>query len=320
MEFRSEDDFIEHLAEEVEKSDKAVKKLRNCIRALKAQRNRALEEQLSRSEAQATEQVQETLQLIKEGPHSNSALSRVTSNDEFVGLKAAFKKTVRALNVCMQDIQQQSLTVSYEGTAAGAEIHTQDARHDEDEHAHGPATDNMELELVFNSEEVDVDREIEAENRQDAMKLAQDTVVLRDMMGETTTMIKDQGEQLKVVDQTVESAAEITESAVEELTQARKHQKATQKIKVIIASVCGCIVLTAIIIIIIRYATPAGSTAISVAATTTTVAPAAQTATTTGSGSGGGSGRLLLRRVLQGDALGAVSALDAVVGGDGWRP
>ena len=285
MEYESEDDFIDFLADECEKADKAVKKVRNCLRAIKAQRTRAVEEQLNTSEIKATDLVQDTLALIK-GATKRPALQNIAENEEFLEIKAGFKKTVRALNMCMQDIQALSTQMSYDTSAGGADDVQEEA---------GPVdSGDLELEMVFNSEQVDVDKEIEMENQQDAMKLAQDTLVLRDMMKDTVDMIEEQGEQLNEVDEVVETAAETTESAVKELEAARGHQKATQKLKIIIGSICGCLVLTAIIILSVMFGSPAGSTPISMATTTTT--------TTAAPGGGGGGGvasrRLFLRSSL----------------------
>lgn len=251
MQFDNEDDFVDYLADKCEKCDKAVKKVRSAIRALRTQRNRALETQLTNSESVATELVQATLQLIKKAP-KQPALANITENDEFMEMKASFKKTVRQLNVCMQDIQQQSLAVSYESTVAGEEIHTQDAVDIEDP----VETEALELEVVYQSDQVDVDAQIEAENREEVISLAKDTVVLKDLMGEAVDMIKEQGEQLDEVDRNVETAANTAESATEELKSARKHQKATQKIKMIIGAVCGCLVLTAIAICVWQFGFP----------------------------------------------------------------
>ena len=286
MEYSSEEDFVDFLADEVEKADKAVKKVRNALRALRAQTNRALEEQLETAEARGTEQVQETLAIIKSAS-SKPGLSRIGENEEFLELKATFKKVVRSLNVCLQDIQQRSVHVSYDTDAGGEHIDTVDAG--------AVASGDLELEMVFNSEQVDVDAEIAAENRQDAMQLAQDTVVLRDMMKDTVELIEEQGEQLKEVDETVEDAAETTEQAVKELEAARGHQKATQKLKIIIGSICGCLVLTAIIVLCVLFvpsspaALPSASGG-SATATTTTAPPASGSGSGTGTGSGSGTG------------------------------
>ena len=248
MDFESEEDFIDYLADQCEQCDRAVKKLRNALRALKATRNRTLVDQLYEAEENANELVQGTLAMIKKAP-SNAALSNINDNEEYQEYKAAFKKTVRGLNICTQDIQQGNFDVVYE-SGSSAQIQTQDAPEDEEDRPVDP--DNLQLDMVINSQ-IDVEKEIEAENRDDAMKLAQDTVVLRDMMADTVEMIEEQGEQLNEVDQTMEVAAETTESAVKELTAAREHQKSVQKIKVIIGAVCGCLVLTTIILLSLHF-------------------------------------------------------------------
>ena len=285
MDFASEDDFIDHLSDEVEKSDKAVKKIRNCLRALRAQSNRALEEQLKKAETKATALVQDTLALIKSAP-KKPGLARIEENDEFLEIKASFKKVVRTLNVCLQDIQQLSVQVSYDNAGSAENIETQDAGYNE-----GPVdSGDLELEMVFNSEQIDIDKEIEAENRQDAMQLAQDTVVLRDMMQDTVTLIEEQGEQLQEVDETVETAAETTEQAVKELEAARGHQKATQKIKIIIGSVCACLVLTGIIIIAVHFGSDSSPFEPAPDATTTTAPPPSGSGSGSGTGTGAGTG------------------------------
>jgi len=60
-------------------------------------------------------------------------------------------------------------------------------------------------------------------------------------------------------DAVMEDAAQNTEAAVEELTKAREHQKASMKCKIIVAAVCGCIVVIAIIVIVIKFYAEAGT-------------------------------------------------------------
>lgn len=246
--FTSVDEFIDWLADETERCDKAVKKVRGSIRALKAQRNRALEEQLSSTEEKATSLVQDTLAVIKD-VHNNSNLSRINENEEYLQVKASFKKVVRTLNLCMQDIQQLEVNIPYDGSVIN------NTPQQEDNEAQPIGGDDLHIQMVFDSEETDVDTQIDQENREDAMKLAQDTVVLRDLMQDTVDLIEEQGEQLKEVDEMVETAAETTEQAVKELEAARGHQKATQKIKIIIFSVIGCCVLVAIILLVLQFGT-----------------------------------------------------------------
>mmetsp|Transcript_37847 Transcript_37847/g.55737 ORF Transcript_37847/g.55737 Transcript_37847/m.55737 type:complete len:366 (-) Transcript_37847:80-1177(-) len=113
------------------------------------------------------------------------------------------------------------------------------------------------LQLVMDTE--DVDELLERETREDALRLARDTAILRDTMMDARDLIEEGGEQLMDTDAVMEDAAQNTEAAVEELTKAREHQKASMKCKIIVAAVCGCIVVIAIIVIVIKFYAEAGT-------------------------------------------------------------
>ena len=278
MSSATEDDFIELLTAEVDKSDKAVQKIRKCLRALKSSSTRSLEQDLQIAETRGTDLVQATRTMIMKAP-ARSGLHDIEQNEEFQELKASFKKVVSSLNTCTQDIQKRGRAVSYTNDAAGKRIETQDAGDDDDDDDAVVDSGDLELEMVFNSEQMDVDKEIDAENRQDAMRLAQDTVVLKTMMKDTVELIDEQGQQLSDIDQTVETAAETVESATKELEQAREHQKCAQKLKVIVGSVVACVVISIIIGVVAAACGNGTCSTANLSPTTSTVAPTTTTVT-----------------------------------------
>lgn len=123
---------------------------------------------------------------------------------------------------------------------------------------HPSGASEQSLTLLMESE--DVDALLEAENREDALRLARDTAILRETMADAVDLIEEGGEQLLEVDNTMESATRDAESAAVELTKAREHQKATQKLKIIIGSICACIILCVIVIpLVMKFGTAPGS-------------------------------------------------------------
>eukprot|EP00750_Incisomonas_marina_P025959 INCI5808.1.p1 GENE.INCI5808.1~~INCI5808.1.p1 ORF type:complete len:246 (+),score=58.08 INCI5808.1:84-821(+) len=106
--------------------------------------------------------------------------------------------------------------------------------------------------LTMLMEADDVDAIMAQENQEDARRLAQDTAAIRETMVDIHGLIEEGGEDLMTIDQEVEGAAEAAESATQELTKAREHQKSNIKLKLAIGICCGVTLLTGLFILLWR--------------------------------------------------------------------
>ena len=73
-------------------------------------------------------------------------------------------------------------------------------------------------------DDTDIDQLIEDENRNDVEKIARDSAIIREIMGDMSQLIDDGGEQIIIAKEFVEGADVNVEDAVEQLIHARKSQ------------------------------------------------------------------------------------------------
>eukprot|EP00750_Incisomonas_marina_P030275 INCI7444.2.p1 GENE.INCI7444.2~~INCI7444.2.p1 ORF type:complete len:288 (-),score=61.77 INCI7444.2:607-1470(-) len=245
MDAEGEDDADIVIQEGTEKVEKCTRRMHSKIALLETRDSPTLRKQIN-----------------EEHRKGNDIIAEVK-----VEIRTA-KKTARVVeaerefrNACAQFRQAYAQFQNPGSSAGAAQIHDDGGsggNSDSMSRQHPSGSSEQSLTLLMETE--DVDALLEAENREDALRLARDTAILRETMADAVDLIEEGGEQLLEVDGTMESATQDAESAAVELTKAREHQKATQKLKVIIASICACIILCVIVIpLVMRFGTAPGS-------------------------------------------------------------
>lgn len=227
------DDTYTVIADGIEAVTKCTKRMNARLGALRRRDTALLRKQIEDEHRRGQDYIAEVKAELRGASHTDRIAQ---AEREFRNECTTFKET----------FQEYKRVVAGKTPTIGED----DAGRDDTLPPAGGGGSQQSLTMLMESD--DVDAIMAQENQEDARRLAQDTAAIRETMVDIHGLIEEGGEDLMNIDQEVEGAAEAAESATQELTKAREHQKSNIKLKLAIGICCGVTLLIGLFILLWR--------------------------------------------------------------------